>query len=573
MRKWMIYLFLPLLLFAQTRTFSPTLRSSLPSPLTASQVDANFAGISNVANTAAKVTFSASQAAMLATSPAPQQGDICWRTDLSAPFYFLGGDPTNIANWSTNGASVTSLFGRTGAVTAQTGDYTVAQVTGALSSASLASTSSGQGAALIGYLAPYTGSVARTESNKNADLWSVADAGIVSDGVTDQTTALVALLGTTLAANRGVILIPYNTKFSINTVYAAVPSGIKLRDESSINFGNNPTYNNKVTAYVTSDTVSDDSWMGVVSGHHASMRMINMGTSGTSSASQRYMSILFAGGIRTDTASKDPIDGFQFLHSIPTGLNAWRTSWVINTRAAVLLGGPWAPLTSYSIGNIRYTTASQAYICTAGGTSSSTPPSGTTYGVTETDGTVTWKYYGPFSNASSMFYFGEDGTAAYRTIGTSSVYFELGAQDLVNSVALKSYRQVIDASALTYALYDVQNVRNVYTDGPVYGFRFERPQSIKWATVSGATPTMSASAGGLYVNNGSATNMTNLLMVGSMTDGDVMLMFANGNTTLVNGSNLQLKGGINVTPTAGQFIRLIKNSGHSSGWIEASRSF
>jgi hypothetical protein len=175
MRKWMIYLFLPLLLFAQTRTFSPTLRSSLPSPLTASQVDANFLGLANVANTAAKVTFAASQGAMLATAPPPQQGDICWRTDLSAPFYFLGGDPTNIANWSTNGASVTSLFGRTGAITAQSGDYTVSQVTGALSSAALASTSSGQGAELIGYLAPYTGAVATTQREHNSRAVSILD--------------------------------------------------------------------------------------------------------------------------------------------------------------------------------------------------------------------------------------------------------------------------------------------------------------------------------------------------------------------------------------------------------------
>jgi hypothetical protein len=37
---------------------------------------------------------------MLALSPAPQQGDWCWRTDLNSFYSFLGGDATNIANWA-----------------------------------------------------------------------------------------------------------------------------------------------------------------------------------------------------------------------------------------------------------------------------------------------------------------------------------------------------------------------------------------------------------------------------------------------------------------------------------------
>lgn len=48
------------------------------------------------------------------------------------------------------GGGVSTVFGRSGAVTAQSGDYTVGQVVGALASSSLASTSTGQGASLIG---------------------------------------------------------------------------------------------------------------------------------------------------------------------------------------------------------------------------------------------------------------------------------------------------------------------------------------------------------------------------------------------------------------------------------------
>ncbi len=48
------------------------------------------------------------------------------------------------------GGAVDSVFGRTGAVTAQSGDYSIGQVTGGIASSTLASTTIGQGASLIG---------------------------------------------------------------------------------------------------------------------------------------------------------------------------------------------------------------------------------------------------------------------------------------------------------------------------------------------------------------------------------------------------------------------------------------
>lgn len=71
----------------------------------------------------------ASEAAMLALTA--ETGDIAIRTDVSRTF-ILSGDPTVLANWQEMLAptdAVSSVFGRSGVVTAQAGDYTTALVT------------------------------------------------------------------------------------------------------------------------------------------------------------------------------------------------------------------------------------------------------------------------------------------------------------------------------------------------------------------------------------------------------------------------------------------------------------
>jgi len=80
----------------------------------------------------------ASQAAMLAL--VAQRGDVAIRTDLSRSYILGSDDPTQLANWSellSPAAPVTTVHGRAGNVVAVAGDYTVEQITGAASQASL----------------------------------------------------------------------------------------------------------------------------------------------------------------------------------------------------------------------------------------------------------------------------------------------------------------------------------------------------------------------------------------------------------------------------------------------------
>lgn len=70
-----------------------------------------------------------SQAAMLAL--AADVGDVAIRSDISKTFILRAMPASTLANWSeilAPTAGVSSVFGRTGAVTAQAGDYTFAQI-------------------------------------------------------------------------------------------------------------------------------------------------------------------------------------------------------------------------------------------------------------------------------------------------------------------------------------------------------------------------------------------------------------------------------------------------------------
>ena len=62
-----------------------------------------------------------------------QEGDVAIQQDVDETYIFTGGDATNTANWSQilfPEAPVTSVFGRTGDVTAQSGDYSYSEIAG-----------------------------------------------------------------------------------------------------------------------------------------------------------------------------------------------------------------------------------------------------------------------------------------------------------------------------------------------------------------------------------------------------------------------------------------------------------
>ena len=154
----------------------------------------------------------ATQAAMLALTA--EVGDIAVRTDQNKTYILRASPASTLANWQellTPTSPVASVFGRTGAVTAASGDYTVAQVTGAAPLASPALT--GTPTAPTAPTATNTTQIATTAyvkaqgyTNNTGTVTSVA----VSGGTTGMsftaaitTAGTITMSGTLAVANGG----------------------------------------------------------------------------------------------------------------------------------------------------------------------------------------------------------------------------------------------------------------------------------------------------------------------------------------------------------------------------------
>lgn len=96
-------------------------------------------------------------------------------------------------------------------------------------------------------------------------------------------------------------------------------------------------------------------------------------------------------------------------------------------------------------------------------------------------------------------------------------------------------------------------------------------QAIEFTVAVGANPVQVTE--GMYINNPTPVNMTNILLPLNTTDSKVVCLAANGNTTLYHGLGMILKGAVNVVLPANGIISFIKFSAHSPSWIEQYRNF
>lgn len=418
------------------------------------------------------------------------------------------------------------------------------------------------GSTLVGFIHSIVGAIARTMQDKGCDILDARDFGCAADSATDSTAKLLTFFAAN-AGYRGKLVIPYGTKFNRDTVYAAIPVGCMVWDESSINQGQPPGYKSKVMQLVTRDLVADDTQFGTVSDHHPSYRQNNTGKSGTASAAGFYHSYLRAAGYRWNG---DPIDGMQLLtFKSPRG-NLWRTADLVNTAYdyAVNAAAKWATGTVYAAGAKVNTDDGNVYQTTAGGVSGPTKPVGLGAGIS--DGTVLWNYLGPWAASRTAHYYDEDGYGG--VIGQTSGRW--GAE-----TATKKGLSINadDASGDTYTRDDQRNVDH-WRLSTTNGLQTGALMALRYGgALNGATPAISTNFHS--VNNAAATNMTNLVLsAGQLRASIVYLYFSNGNTTVMNaGGNFNLKGNVNVTPAAGSVMGFLLEPTLSGGWIEVSRNF
>lgn len=100
---------------------------------------------------------------------------------------------------------------------------------GLVPAADLASTASGKGAALVGFIQNGTGAVPRTLLAKVREIASVADFGAVGDGVTDDTTAINAAAAASVGKT---LLLDASKTYVISAI--TIPAGVTLAANNSV---------------------------------------------------------------------------------------------------------------------------------------------------------------------------------------------------------------------------------------------------------------------------------------------------------------------------------------------------
>jgi len=392
---------------------------------------------------------------------------------------------------------------------------------------------------------------------------NVAQGGVISDGVTDQTVRInqiTARLGS--IGFRGQIVIPENTKYDVRAVFSSLPIGLNLKIFDHLNWGQPPNYKNRMRISYSNGSTADDTLHMIADNHHPALSFLNTGDSGSPSAEDRSASIIHAVGI---SSNGDPLNS-QILQFNKSTANKWQTSLRSLIPYAIATKDPssWKAGKQYTAGDMCLSDNGKVYISSQGGVSGNTPPLGT--GTNINDGNVIWDYYAPRrSRDATIFTIDEDGNAA--NYGNTSNITTYQVRNSKNRLIL----QVDNTTSGTISMRDYSRGLDFITSSTSRGVYLGGIRSLFFSNISGATPTISTEAA--RVSNSSAVDMTALNLPIGITHGFIMLHFVDSNTTLKSGSSFILKGGVDVNPPVNGIIQLIRNGSASSAWIEVSRSF
>lgn len=377
----------------------------------------------------------------------------------------------------------------------------------------------------------------------------------------DQTQGVIDALSALSAAGvRDTIYIPKGVKFSAKTVFNNLPVGIVLKISDFTNFGQSG-YKNKLDITFSNDLEVDDTQTIQGSSHHAALILLNTGTGGTVSASERLASILHSVGI---SENGDPITAQIMQFRKAGGADerwAWTLRALIGYRIAMKDPVLWVSGKVYAAGDMCLSDGGKVYVTTLGGTSGATAPTGAS--TTINDGGVVWDYFAARkSKDTTTFIHYEDGNTQ---ISGSDAEISFTILNGVN----RGRFYVTNTGDVV--LRDQTRGRNIITSSEARGIHSDGVSSIRFSNISGPTPTLTLS--GARVVNAAAVTMTALNLPSGQTNGICYLHFADANTTLRHSSSFQLKGGVDVTPPLNGFMTFVRNSALGGAWYEVSRSF
>lgn len=446
----------------------------------------------------------------------------------------------------------------------------------------------------ITYDPPFASSVTTNVEAKFSQVASVMDFGAVNNGVTDNTSII---LSAAVNSGKKLLVIPYGVKYDRPSLLAdaTFPADVVLFDLSEINDFSAAGETTKHVGIVSKDSAPNDTHWSVDSGHHAITTLNNYGTAGSTSASERKASVLWAAGqYALGAANKRGFRGAAILQFTQDTAASY---WVYQLRSLA----PWLSIAGqyeeWSSGRVISGTTyvisnGNQYVSASTGTTGSTAPTWTSG--TSSDGGVNWTWI----DSGDRSIFGVDqygrwliGQGSYSvqwrhkvspTSPTGSYTFE-GVSTGISKIAQLRLIPTDALGAETNQPFlraeDGLGLRVLTSDGTADIARFsdtdgttlkEVTSVFTTNTNTGATPTV-AGIGTLLINNSGATSITGLA---NGSDGQIVqLVFQNANTTMVSSSTLLMAGSTNVTPTAWSVITMLKiPAGTSDRWVELSRS-
>lgn len=493
-----------------------------------------------------------------------------------------------------------------GGVYQQRSTYTIAGTTLTFSAAPVAGTGNiefinfltssigATSADLVTYTPAGSGAVARSAASKFVDIPSVVDYGAVADGTTDNTATILAAA---VSSGRKLLLIPYNVKYNRSTLLASVtlPDDVVFIDWSGINDFSAAGETTKHFGIVSRDSAPDDTHFAVDSGHHAIINLNNFGTAGTVSATERKATIAWSSGqFALGPSNKQGFRGAaleQFTKS--SGSNHW-IKGLRSLAPWVAINGNyerWASGQVIAATGVYRTSSDQHYVSASTGTTGSTAPSHTSG--TVSDGGVDWTWVD--SADRTVWLIREDGrvgigntsfAATWRhkvsTVDASGDYsFEGEATGASKAAVLKLIPTNAGSAVLPtpFLRADANGLNVMRSDGSTNIVRFTDAEGMIARELvlvftsnasTGATPSVDGISV-LSVENSSATTITGF--TGGSEGQFIHLYFLNANTTLQTSATFTLTGSVNVTPTAGSVVTMMKvPPGISNRWVEVSRS-
>lgn len=446
----------------------------------------------------------------------------------------------------------------------------------------------------VTFIAAGSGATLRNLVDKVNEFVSVTDFGAVADGTTDNTAAILAAA---VSSGRKLLFIPYNVKYSRSTLLSSVtlPDDVVFIDWSGINDFSAAGETTKHFGIVSRDSAPDDTHFAVDSGHHSIINLNNFGTAGSVSAAVRAATIAWSSGqFALGPSNKQGFRGAALEQFAKSGGS---DHWIKSLRSLapwVAINGNyerWASGQVIAATGVYRATGSNHYVSASTGTTGSTAPTHTSG--TVSDGGVNWTWVD--SADRTVWAMREDGRAGIGSTSFAATWrhkvsvvdasgnygFEGEATGASKVAALKLFPTDAGSAVLPtpYLLANANGLNIMRSDGTTNIVRFTDNEGMiakelvlvfTSNATTGATPSVDGISV-LSVENSSATTITGF--AGGSEGQFIHLYFLNANTTLQTSATFTLTGSVNVTPSAGSVVTMMKvPPGISNRWVEVSRS-